>query len=204
MPVSTLSDTIDPLIQTFRHWRRLHRVKQSAAGDMLGVSQATISRWERGQGEITWTQRRRIREIVGRAGVRSDSLARHLVSRALGLAGLLDRDLICLAVSPEAAAAHGMTPQDMVGVDFRPLVPEVTADVMDRLDRSGFYVGEVASARAVFPVPLLRGGMVLAEHLIVPYRSADDRILSIITSAVLGPESADRAGTLDVVHLDAI
>jgi transcriptional regulator with XRE-family HTH domain len=42
--------------QKLRRWRLLRGIKQSAFADWMGVSQATISRWERGQLSLTINQ----------------------------------------------------------------------------------------------------------------------------------------------------
>lgn len=47
-----------------RRWRLLHRVKQSAAAEMLGVAQATISRWETGLQRMEAPERRRVEALV--------------------------------------------------------------------------------------------------------------------------------------------
>jgi transcriptional regulator with XRE-family HTH domain len=49
---------------SFRAWRTLRRVKQSCAADMLGVSQATISRWESGTQPPSARQAARLRAIM--------------------------------------------------------------------------------------------------------------------------------------------
>lgn len=45
-------------------WRSVNRVKQSALAEMVGVSQATVSKWERGTWEPTRTLALRLRDII--------------------------------------------------------------------------------------------------------------------------------------------
>jgi transcriptional regulator with XRE-family HTH domain len=45
-------------------WRSLNRVKQSALADMVGVSQATVSKWERGTWEPTRAMALRLRDVM--------------------------------------------------------------------------------------------------------------------------------------------
>ena len=45
-------------------WRSLNRVKQSALADMVGVSQATVSKWERGIWEPTRVMALRLRDVM--------------------------------------------------------------------------------------------------------------------------------------------
>lgn len=200
-PTLSVQDLQDPLIPALRQWRRQNRMKQSAAGDLLGVSQATISRWESGQGVMSPGQRRRLRDLLGRPASRSQALARHLVTRAPGLAGLVDRDLVCLAASAEAAREHGVPQSMLEGLDFRPLLPPRTLEVMDRLAAHGFFDGAVASARAVFHVPLLNGRQRLADHLAIPYRDEDGAVLMLLTSTVLPSTEDGRAGELEITML---
>lgn len=45
-------------------WRSLNRIKQSALADMVGVSQATVSKWERGTWEPTRAMALRLRDVM--------------------------------------------------------------------------------------------------------------------------------------------
>lgn len=45
-------------------WRSANRVKQSALADMVGVSQATVSKWERGTWEPNRAMALRLRDII--------------------------------------------------------------------------------------------------------------------------------------------
>lgn len=56
-----------------KRWRALHRLKQSALADMLGVTQATVSKWESGLWQPTKTMALRLNEVI--SGVHEGKLA---------------------------------------------------------------------------------------------------------------------------------
>lgn len=69
-------------------WRSANRVKQSALADMVGVSQATVSKWERGTWEPTRAVALRLRDII--SGAHEGRLAAELacISPQRGLRAL--------------------------------------------------------------------------------------------------------------------
>lgn len=56
-----------------KRWRALHRLKQSALADMLGVTQATVSKWESGLWQPTKTMALRLNEVI--SGVHEGKLS---------------------------------------------------------------------------------------------------------------------------------
>lgn len=66
------------LARSLRTWRLLKRIKQHHAGELLGVSQATISRWENGNLAPTPDEQTAIRELLH---ARLDSAADHELAR---------------------------------------------------------------------------------------------------------------------------
>jgi transcriptional regulator with XRE-family HTH domain len=64
--------------RSLRTWRALRRIKQHHAGELLGVSQATISRWENGALAPTPDEQVAIRELLH---ARLDSAADHELAR---------------------------------------------------------------------------------------------------------------------------
>ena len=53
-----------PIGRSLRAWRTLRRVKQSHAGELLGVSQTTVSRWETGVMAPTPDEQQAIRRLM--------------------------------------------------------------------------------------------------------------------------------------------
>jgi transcriptional regulator with XRE-family HTH domain len=89
-----------------RRWRVQHRIKQTHAAELFGVSQSTISRWEAGLQQMEWAERRRVAHALS---ARLDSAADHALAR-LVRGNPLPVHLICdlthwlLACSPTRAA----------------------------------------------------------------------------------------------------
>ncbi len=50
--------------RSLRRWRMLRRIKQQHAGELMGVSQATVSRWENGQLAPDPDEQRRLRRLM--------------------------------------------------------------------------------------------------------------------------------------------
>lgn len=71
-------DDARALGRSLRRWRALQRIKQAHAGELLGVSQATISRWESGQQAPDADEQQRLRTLMQ---ARLDSAADHELAR---------------------------------------------------------------------------------------------------------------------------
>ena len=76
--------------RALRRWRRLRGVKQSHAAELLGVTQATLSRWERGRHRLPEAAERKLSQLLraplysaGDAGLRrlveGSALSVHLI-----------------------------------------------------------------------------------------------------------------------------
>jgi transcriptional regulator with XRE-family HTH domain len=89
--------------RSLRTWRTLHRIKQSHAAQLLGVSQATISRWENGQVPPTPDESARLRELMAaRLTSAADRVLAQLVTRSSTAVHLVcDFTHRLLAVSPQ-------------------------------------------------------------------------------------------------------
>lgn len=88
--------------RSLRTWRALRRVKQLHAAGLLGVSQATISRWENGAGTPTPDEALRLRELmVARLDSDADRTLARLVTQSTAPVHLVcDLTHRLLAASP--------------------------------------------------------------------------------------------------------
>lgn len=123
------------------HWRRVRRMKQSHAAELLGVSQATLSRWEAGSRTPDPEALERIARLI-EAGLDSDAdraLAR-LVSD-----GSRPTHLICdvthrlLALSPARARECRTDPAGLLGRSLWRFATEAIARAESRLEALGWF-----------------------------------------------------------------
>lgn len=100
-------------------WRSANRVKQSALADMVGVSQATVSKWERGTWEPNRAMALRLRDII--SGVHE---------------GRLTVELACIRPQQNLRALTRGTDFQILGVSdgFRQAWPE-TCDLIGERTR---------------------------------------------------------------------
>jgi DNA-binding XRE family transcriptional regulator len=101
-----------------RRLRRAKNVKQAALADLLGVDQATVSRWESGSRSPLAAVQHRAFDTLG--PLRShDAALRRLVERSADCVHLVDEaSHVCLAYSPRRARDWGTTPRAMLGVSL--------------------------------------------------------------------------------------
>lgn len=102
---------------SLRVWRSLRRVKQAHAAELLGVSQATVSRWESGAQTPSEAQAARLRALMAaRLDGAADRALADLVARCADEAHLVcDLTHRLLAVSPARARCWGVPAGDMLG-----------------------------------------------------------------------------------------
>lgn len=131
-----------------KRWRLLHRVKQSHAAEMFGVSQSTISRWEAGTQEAEPEQRARIEALLR---ARLDSAADQALARLVA-GSSQPVHLVCdlthrlLACSAPRAAEFGAPLAELLGRSLWPFVTEAIATLEAKLDPLGWREGISAPA----------------------------------------------------------
>ncbi|TWB33027.1 helix-turn-helix domain-containing protein [Nitrospirillum viridazoti] len=121
--VDTLPRMAGPhLGQSLRLWRTLRRVKQSHAGELLGVSQATVSRWESGTLVPDGDEQAAIRQLM-QAGLDSaaDRELARLVNNSAGSVHLVcDLTHRLLALSAGRERDFGRPRADVLGTSLWP------------------------------------------------------------------------------------
>ena len=128
--------------RSLRHWRVLRQIKQSHAAEILGVSQATISRWESGTLAPFAHQERRLRILMS---ARSDSAADHELARLV--AGAREpMHLVCdlthrlLAASSAREREWGVTARELLGVSLWRYATDEIREAERALPECGWFL----------------------------------------------------------------
>jgi transcriptional regulator with XRE-family HTH domain len=159
-----------------RRWRLLHRVKQSHAAGMFGVSQSTISRWEAGMQEAEPEQRARIEALLR---ARLDSAADQALARLVACHShpvhlVCDLTHRLLACSAPRAAEFSVPLTELLGRSLWPFVTEAIAAQETKLDTLGWREG-------IAP-PALEFATGANASLLVPIRQSQCRWTRITLS----------------------
>ncbi len=127
--------------RALRRWRRLRGVKQSHAAELFGVTQATLSRWERGHHAIPDAARRRLsRLLTAPLDSAADASLRRLVeSSALSVHLICDLSHRLLAASPARVAEWRADAAELRGVSLWRFATEEIRSAESRLGELGWY-----------------------------------------------------------------
>jgi len=194
-----------------RRFRRLRTIKQAALAEMLGVDQATVSRWEGGRQVPDLGIQRRLRALMQGAGSRDEVMVVHWIAAAVGDTLLIDAARIARAASAEFCHRHGVPTAAIAGRAAAPLFSEEMETLWWQVVERGFFEGEIASATVVSRQHLLSGEQrdIPGRTLWTPIHLSSGEVLQRIDSAML--EEADFAaareangGALRVTTVDAL
>ena len=147
--------------RALKRWRRLRGIKQSHAAELFGVTQATLSRWERGQLRIPDTATHALSQLLGAPlDSAADAGLRRLVENST-LPVLLVCDLThrLLAASPAHYAAWRASPATLRGESLWRFATDEIRTAESRLGELGWY--EVG-------LPQLRFWTGANDNLLVP------------------------------------
>lgn len=160
-----MTATDNGLGRSLRVWRALRRMKQDHAARLLGVSQATISRWESGHQTLTPRERETLRALMA---ARLDGAADHALGR-LVRSTTREAHLVCdlthrlLAVSPARERRWKVAASELMGLSMWRYHTEAIATAEAGLSALGWY-GEAPPAVEVLTganesaeVPIRRG-----------------------------------------------
>ena len=89
-----------------RRFRRLRALKQAALAELIGVDQATVSRWESGRQSPDLAMQQRLRDLMRRIEPGEEVLLRHWINASVGYTVLCDEDRIIRAASPSYCSIH--------------------------------------------------------------------------------------------------
>jgi transcriptional regulator with XRE-family HTH domain len=151
--------------RSLRVWRVLRRMKQGHAAELLGVSQATVSRWESGRQAPTLAERDALRALMA---ARLDGAADHALAR-LVRGSSRESHLICdlthrlLAASPARERRWKLSARELMGTSMWRFHTEAIARAEAALPALGWYgeappeVEVLTGANESPEVPIRRG-----------------------------------------------
>jgi transcriptional regulator with XRE-family HTH domain len=132
---------MDEYGRALRRWRRLRGVKQSHAAELFGVTQATLSRWERGHHRLPDSAARKLARLLA-APLESaaDAGLRRLVeSSALRVHLICDLSHRLLAASPARFAEWTADAAELRGVSLWAFATDEIRSAEGRLGELGWY-----------------------------------------------------------------
>ncbi len=164
---------------------------------MLGVDQATVSRWESGRQNPDLGMQRRLRELMRHAEPREEILLKHWINASVGYTVLCDEDRVICAASPSFCAIHGVGAREVIGMSGIPAFTEELERLWWTAVDRGFFEGEIASVTVVSRVNALSGrwhghGGIVAW---TPVPLSDGRVLRRVDRIALSDEQFEQART---------
>ena len=122
-----------------RRQRRARGMKQAALADLLGIDQATVSRWESGvhvpDAEVQHQALSRVGELRG-----DDAALRRLVERSIDRVHLVEEGShVCLAYSTARARDWRTSDRTMLGHSLWPFATEEIRRAESELNEAGWW-----------------------------------------------------------------
>ena len=143
-----------------RGYRRRYGLKQADFAAMMGVEQATVSRWETGLLRPSVTAQRRLREKVAGFNTRTDRAIINSVRLAGTMAGLvLLGELRYLTVSEGVCRLNGARHDTILRQPFLDVISERGRQIAaDRTVLAALLDGDLLAIRITDTVPRIGGG----------------------------------------------
>ena len=159
-------------------YRHLNGLTQAAFGEMIGVEQATVSRWERGNQRPDLSIQKRLRTLLGPGHGVSDSTVIHRVRTALSAVKLADKNGRNLAASKRAAQLHGVPVEFLEKLEYRHFFTDVLDEQWKTAREMGFFDGNIASIHAFNTwIPACGGSVRYCEGIWTPIFLSDGEVV---------------------------
>jgi transcriptional regulator with XRE-family HTH domain len=175
--------------RALRRWRRLRGVKQSHAAELFGVTQATLSRWERGHHRLPDAAARKLsRLLAAPLDSAADAGLRRLVeSSALPVHLICDLSHRLLAASPARFAEWTADAAELRGVSLWGFATDEIRTAEGRLGELGWY--DDGTSQVSFwtgandsPIVTIEPGILVWERL----QLSDGTLARLVTSIPAG------------------
>lgn len=130
-----------PIGRALRRFRRLNAIKQGHFAELLGVSQASVSRWESGTHEPETIHRDKIVELISaQTGGDADAALKRLVETSTQAVHLVcDATHRLLAASPARAASWQAGAQGWIGTSLWRFATTEIVGAEAGLDAAGWF-----------------------------------------------------------------
>ena len=158
--------------RALRRWRRLRGVKQSHAAELFGVTQATLSRWERGYHHVPERAARTLARLLSAPldSAGDGGLRRLVESSALAVHLICDLSHRLLAASPARLAQWSADAAELRGVSLWSFATDEIRVAESRLGELGWYDDGPAQLRFWtganhHPVVTISPGILVWERL---------------------------------------
>jgi transcriptional regulator with XRE-family HTH domain len=195
---------MDDFTIVIRRWRKAAGLKQDALADLLGVTQATVSRWENGIDRPSADVYAKLRTLIGKQSFSQIGLEQAIVSRQSGMRALVDLDgMTLLATSqafktiwPELVAAEGLR--------FADHLLDLTCDLYnDATIMNAIKGNEIAMIAAVSNRHVAGfGDQVFRHYWAATYRKLGARHLAEISYEACEPDA--ELGLRHILRVDEI
>lgn len=181
---------------SIRRLRQSNGWKQAVLAELLGVDQATVSRWERGLQTPEVTMRRKLVELMRSRVPEMDRLPLVSIQTSPNPAIAFDRSLRVLALSAPAADLLAIEGETLAGAalssDFQ--------RALERADHHGLWRGDVAAMR--FAVRL--GDARHAEMVWTPVIVTGGDVVASAQMRAIDAAEYDRLGGVDGLAIIAM
>ena len=164
---------------------------QSELAEMLGVDQATVSRWERGAQMPDAEMQTKLRDILFRGRAISDSRLTHLARTAHSVMALIDIEGKFVALSEPARIVIPEPAQTLKDV----MTPSLQ-EVWNAANASGFFRGEAASIQFAAEFRRADGSVTHVEGGLHPAPLTDGSVLMMLEGREVAPELYERLRAL--------
>jgi DNA-binding XRE family transcriptional regulator len=178
-------------------FRATHGLKQGAAAQQLGVAQATISRWERGESTPSVAMRNRlIRELL-HDRLPPDAYKWVSTFRRLPFpAAVFSEDDVAHAVTSFLASKAGVAPEVIEGLGLKDVFEGEVLDVADQAREAGVFIGRMLSFEACVRLrfsPRFKRGAWFNVHFVAwPHILKNERIAIVCQGVFVSNDEARR------------
>ncbi len=199
---------MNPWEGLIKRYRRVNGLTQAALAELLGVEQATVSRWERGNHAPDLGTQRRLRDLLSRSSVANDCVIYHRVRCSLSPIKIADQNGRNHAASLPAAHLHGVQADKLQRLDYRTLFTDILEEQWHSAIKAGFFAGEIASIRVANPWrPAGKADLRYCECLWTPAILSDGHVLLVSEIHELNETAyvqAVSSGPMQIVPLDEL